>query len=56
MEGRLGEPAAVLLRGPRAEIDRQGEQLAQALFERPHTRAISPWSGGEECRSGRRVQ
>jgi putative drug exporter of the RND superfamily len=46
MEGHLGEPAAVLLRGPRREIDRQGPQLAGALLRREHTRTLSPWSGG----------
>jgi putative drug exporter of the RND superfamily len=46
MEGHLGEPAAVLLRGPSREIDRQGSRLAEALLRREHTRTLSPWSGG----------
>jgi putative drug exporter of the RND superfamily len=46
MEGHLGEPAAVLLRGPPREVDRQGSRLAAALLRRPHTRTLSPWSGG----------
>jgi putative drug exporter of the RND superfamily len=46
MEGHLGEPAAVLLRGPASEVDRQGSRLAAALLRRPHTRTLSPWSGG----------
>ena len=46
MEGHLGEPAAVLLRGPPREVDRQGSRLAGALLRRRHTRSISPWSGG----------
>ena len=46
MEGHLGEPAAVLLRGPAREVDRQGSRLAAALLRRPHTRTLSPWSGG----------
>ena len=50
MEGHLGEPAAVLLRGPPNEIDRQGPRLARALLRRQHTRALSPWSGGSEAK------
>jgi putative drug exporter of the RND superfamily len=50
MEGHLGEPAAVLLRGPPREIDRQGSRLARALLRRQHTRALSPWSGVSEAK------
>jgi putative drug exporter of the RND superfamily len=50
MEGHLGEPAAVLLRGPPREIDRQGPRLARALLQRQHTRALSPWSGVSEAK------
>jgi putative drug exporter of the RND superfamily len=50
MDGHLGEPAAVLLRGPPREVDRQGSRLAGALLRRPHTRSISPWSGGGAAR------
>jgi putative drug exporter of the RND superfamily len=50
MEGHLGEPAAVLLRGPPDELDRQGSRLARALLRRPHTRALSPWSGVSEAK------
>jgi putative drug exporter of the RND superfamily len=50
MEGHLGEPAAVLLRGPRREIERQGSRLARALLRRPHTRVLSPWSGGGQAK------
>jgi putative drug exporter of the RND superfamily len=46
MEGHLGEPAAVLLRGPPEEVDRQGSRLAAALLRREHTRTLSPWTGG----------
>jgi putative drug exporter of the RND superfamily len=46
MEGHLGEPAAVLLRGPPREVDRQGSRLAAALLRREHTRTLSPWTGG----------
>ena len=49
MEGHLGEPAAVLLRGPPREIDRQGSRLAAALLRREHTRTLSPWSGGSQA-------
>jgi putative drug exporter of the RND superfamily len=50
MEGHLGEPAAVLLRGPPDEVDRQGSRLARALLRRHHTRALSPWSGVSEAK------
>jgi putative drug exporter of the RND superfamily len=46
MEGHLGEPAAVLLRGPPREVERQGSRLAAALLRREHTRTLSPWTGG----------
>jgi RND superfamily putative drug exporter len=34
----------VMLRGPRAAIDRQGTDLAKRLHELPQTLVISPWS------------
>src|SRR2546421_6015571 len=46
-KGHFGEDAAVLLRGPPAKVERQGRALAVALSKRPHTRALSPWSGNE---------
>lgn len=40
-----GEDAmVVLLRGPRAQIDRDGRELVALLQEMPQTLAISPWS------------
>ena len=49
-EGHFGEDAAVLLVGPKAAIDRQGPQLARDLVLRHYTRAISPWSGGQDSK------
>jgi RND superfamily putative drug exporter len=49
-EGHFGEGLAVLLTGPKKELDRQGPALARALLERDNTRAVSPWSGGEAAR------
>ena len=48
-EGHFGEDAAVLLRGPKEEIDRQGPALSNALVRREHTRAISPWTGEQDA-------
>ena len=48
--GHFGEDAAVLLRGPKEEIDRQGPRLARDLALRPGTRALSPWSAGKGAR------
>ncbi len=48
--GHFGEDAAVLLRGPAREIDRQGPRLARDLALRPGTRALSPWSAGKGAR------
>jgi RND superfamily putative drug exporter len=48
-EGHFGEDAAVLLTGPKEEIDRQGPALFRELARREHTRAISPWSGGSNA-------
>ncbi len=48
--GHFGEDAAVLLRGPKAELDRQGPALARDLALRPGTRALSPWSAGVGAR------
>jgi RND superfamily putative drug exporter len=36
----------VMLRGPRAAVERQGRDLANRLDAMPRTLAISPWSGG----------
>lgn len=36
----------ILLRGPRAALDRQGPRLVRALVRRPHTRALSAWDAG----------
>ncbi|HEX8715214.1 MAG TPA: MMPL family transporter, partial [Solirubrobacteraceae bacterium] len=36
----------ILLRGPRAALDRQGPRLVRALVKRPHTRALSAWDAG----------
>jgi putative drug exporter of the RND superfamily len=46
-KGHFGEDAAVLLRGPKEELDRQGRRLARDLALRPGTRALSPWTGGK---------
>src|SRR5262249_43962049 len=37
---------AVLLTGPREEIDRQGPPLVRALRHTPHATVISPWDRG----------
>ena len=47
-EGHFGEDAAVLLRGPKEEIDRQGPRLRATWRCGPGTRALSPWSAGKE--------
>ncbi len=39
-------PFAVLLRGPRAEIERQGVGLVRALRRSPDATVISPWDRG----------
>jgi hypothetical protein len=49
-KGHFGEPMAVLLTGPANAIDRQGPALARALLQRPYTRAVSPWTGGQPAR------
>lgn len=36
----------VMLRGPRAAVERQGRDLASRLDAMPRTLAISPWAGG----------
>ncbi|HEY0391155.1 MAG TPA: MMPL family transporter [Solirubrobacterales bacterium] len=36
----------VMLRGPRAEVERQGRDLARRLDALPRMLAISPWAGG----------
>ncbi len=45
-KGTFGEDAAIVLRGPKEQLDRQGPRLARDLALRPHTRALSPWSAG----------
>jgi putative drug exporter of the RND superfamily len=49
-EGHFGEDAAVLLTGPKDQIDRQGPVIYRELARREHTRAISPWSGGRNAK------
>ena len=39
-------PFAILLRGPRAAIDRQGPELVRALRTEPGVTTISPWDRG----------
>jgi len=39
-------PFAILLRGPRGAIDRQGPELVRALREQPGVTTISPWDRG----------
>ncbi len=41
-----GEPIALILTGPAADIDHEGPALSQALSLRPYTRVQSPWSPG----------
>ncbi len=36
----------ILLRGPAAELNRQGPKLVSDLVKRPHTRALSAWDAG----------
>jgi putative drug exporter of the RND superfamily len=36
----------ILLRGPRAALDRQGPRLVRDLIRRPDTRALSAWDAG----------
>ena len=48
-EGHFGSDAAILLRGPAAEVERQGRPLARDLIMRPGTKAISPWASGDEA-------
>ena len=36
----------ILLKGPRAALDRQGPSLVRALRQRPHTRVLSAWDSG----------
>jgi len=47
-ESHFGEssPAVVLLRGPEAEVDRQGVALVRALRREPGATVISPWDRG----------
>ena len=44
--GNFGDSATVpvLLRGPRADVKRQGKKLVTALSKRPGVRVLSPWS------------
>jgi putative drug exporter of the RND superfamily len=39
-------PFAILLRGPEAEIDRQGPELIRALRRDPNVTTLSPWDRG----------
>ena len=43
-------PFAILLRGPAAEVDRQGPQLVRALHRDPAVTTISPWEKGSVAR------
>jgi putative drug exporter of the RND superfamily len=47
-QDRFGDssPLAVLLRGPAAEIERQGPRLARTLRRDPELTVISPWDPG----------
>src|SRR5947209_8148332 len=41
-----GQPIALAIVGPAADIDREGPRLSSALSLRPYTRVQSPWSPG----------
>ena len=45
LRARFGNsiPIAILLRGPSAAVNREGEQLAAALRDVPRTEVLSPW-------------
>jgi putative drug exporter of the RND superfamily len=43
-------PFAILLRGPAAEIDRQGPELVRALRRDPKVTTLSPWDRGSTAR------
>src|SRR5262245_53086401 len=43
-------PFAILLRGPAAEIDRQGPALVRALRRDPQVTTLSPWDQGTVAR------
>jgi RND superfamily putative drug exporter len=43
-------PFAILLRGPAAEIDRQGPELVRALRRDPRVTTLSPWDQGSVAR------
>jgi RND superfamily putative drug exporter len=45
----FGENLAVLIQGPKEEVDRQGRRLGAALAVRENTRAMSPWSAKGEA-------
>jgi RND superfamily putative drug exporter len=44
-------PIAVLLRGPPAEVDRQGRRLVAALRKIRQVQVLSPWDGSSTLRS-----
>ncbi len=44
-------PIAVLLRGPPAQVDRQGQRLTAALREIKQVQVLSPWDGSSMARA-----
>ena len=48
LRGHFGDsaPFAILLRGPAAQLDRQGPELIRALREDPNVTTLSPWDQG----------
>lgn len=50
LEQRFGESVqvAVLLKGPEAEVDRQGPRLVRALRRAGDVQVLSPWEGTDE--------
>jgi putative drug exporter of the RND superfamily len=44
-------PVAILLRGPSAQVDRQGERLVYGLHRLKHVQVLSPWDGSSTVRS-----
>ncbi|HEV7400425.1 MAG TPA: MMPL family transporter [Solirubrobacterales bacterium] len=43
-----GDTMIVMLRGPRADVEQQGQQLARRLGTVPRMRVVSPWARGAE--------
>jgi RND superfamily putative drug exporter len=44
-------PVAILLRGPSALLDRQGQRLVYGLHRLKHVQVLSPWDGSSTVRS-----